>query len=250
MTAGAGSALCGFSDRVLKFMERIEHRIAKTEYERKEVFRLRYDAYARNDLLKPKPDGRLFDRYDNCANAWITMTFVDGELAGSVRVSVGIGADADLPCVRVYPEVVTPRLRAGQLVVEFTRLAAKLSLSSAHPELAYVIMRPAYMAAEHFNADVAIATPRIEHMAFYRRIFGAEQWCPPREYPGLTAKFGCMGANFRLARKAVEARYPFYKSSTIEREALFAASEGEMDLDFRCVSAAGRGRSSSELSTT
>ena len=248
MTAAAG-ALPGFSDRVLKFMERVEHRVATTDCERREAFRLRYEAYARNALMAPEPDRRLFDRYDNSENAWITMTFVDGELAGSLRVNVGVGVDADLPSLRVYPDVVTPRLKAGQVVVEYTRLAAKLSVSIAHPELAYVIMRPGYMAAEYFDADLAIATPRLEHMAFYKHVFGAVQWCEPREYPGLTAKFGCMGAEFRLARKNVEARFPFYKSAPIEREALFGPSEREIDLGFRTVDGAGLSRLGAELST-
>jgi hypothetical protein len=248
MTAAAG-ALPGFSDRVLKFIERVEHRVATTDCERREAFRLRYEAYARNALMAPGPDRRLFDRYDNSENAWITMTFVDGELAGSLRVNVGVGVDADLPSLRVYPDVVTPRLKAGQVVVEYTRLAAKLSVSIAHPELAYVIMRPGYMAAEYFDADLAIATPRLEHMPFYRHVFGAVQWCEPREYPGLTAKFGCMGAEFRLARKNVEARFPFYKSAPIEREALFGPSEREIDLGFRTVDSAGLSRLGAELST-
>ena len=240
----------GFSDRVLQFMERVEHRIAKTDCERKQVFRLRYNAYAQNVLLKPEPDRRLSDRYDSYENTWITTTFVDGELAGSVRVSVGAGLDANLPCVPVYPDVVTPRLLAGQVVVEYTRLAAKLSMSRVHPELAYVIMRPGYMAAEYFDAEVAIATPRLEHMPFYERVFGAAQWCAPREYPGLIAKFGCMGTDFRWARRHIEARYPFYKSTAIERDSLFGESGREIDVGFRSVKCAGRAGLSSELLTS
>src|SRR5947208_2280072 len=110
MTVAAG-ALPRFSDRVLKFMERVEHRIAKSDREREDVFRLRYDAYVRNGLMKPRSDRRLFDeRYDNATNAWITMTFVDGELAGSVRVNIGVGSEADLPSLHVYPDVTTAKL--------------------------------------------------------------------------------------------------------------------------------------------
>jgi hypothetical protein len=61
-------------------------------------------------------------------------------------------------------------------------------LSRIYPELAYVVMRPAFMAAEHCDADWAVGTPRAEHIAFYRRAFGATVWRPPRDYPGLTAK--------------------------------------------------------------
>jgi hypothetical protein len=249
MTAAAG-ALPGFSDRVLRLLERVEHRIARTDREREEVFRLRYDAYVRNGLMEPRSDRRLFDeRYDNAANAWITMTFVDGELAGSVRVNIGVGADANVPSLRVYPDVTAPRLSAGQIAVEYTRLAAKLSLSSAHPELAYIMMRPGYMAANHFDADLAITTPRPEHMAFYRRVFQFVPWCEPRPYPGLTATFACMGADFRESRARIEARYPFFKSTRIEREALYGPRESEIDLGFRSVNWTVRRRLGAELST-
>jgi hypothetical protein len=248
MTAAAG-ALSGFSDGVLRLLERVEHRIARTEREREEVFRLRYDAYVRNGLMEPRSDRRLFDeRYDNAANAWITTTFIDGELAGSVRVSIGAGMDANLPCVRVYPDVTAPRLSKGQVAVEYTRLAAKLSLSSVHPELAYIIMRPGYMAANHFDADLAITTPRPEHMAFYRRVFLFAPWCEPRPYPGLTAIFACMGASFHESRARIEARYPFYKSTLVEREALYGPRDRKNDFGFRSVNWTDR-RLAAELST-
>lgn len=236
MTASEGSPP-GFADRILKFLERVEHRIAKTEREREEVFRLRYDAYARNGLIAPRADRRLPDEhYDSAANSWITMTFIDGELAGSVRVTLGVGLDADLPCLHVYPDVVAPRLTAGQTAVEYNRLAAKLSLSSVHPELAYVMMRPGYMAAEHFEADLAITTPRAEHAAFYRRVFQLVPWCEPRPYPGFMPRFVCMGAAFHASRAQIEARYPFYRSKRVEREALYGPGERNIDLGFSSVS--------------
>lgn len=211
-----------FSDRVFRLLERIEYRIAKSSVEREAVFRLRYDAYLRNELLEPRADGQIFDqRYDNAANALITMTFLDGRLAGTTRVNLGAGENAILPSLHVYRDVIEPRLRAGRVLIETTRLAAQLDTSSAYPELAYLIMRPGYLAAEHFDADYAVASPRAEHMAFYRRVLCFVPWCEPRPYPGLTAKFACMGANFHENKARIEARYPFYRSTVEEREALF-----------------------------
>ncbi len=249
MNAMAG-VLSGFTERVSRFLERAEHRIARSDDEREEVFRSRYDAYVRNGLMDPRGDRKLFDeRYDNDSNAWIAMTFVDGELAGSVRVSVGLGAGANLPCVRVYPDVVGPRLVGGRTAVEYTRLSAKLSLSSAHPELPYAIMRPGYMAAEHFEADFAITTPRLEHMPFYRRVFEFVAWCEPRPYPGLTAKFACMGVSFNDSRARVEARYPFYKSTRAERAALFGPQGTEIDAALPRIRAAASGSGAPEFLT-
>jgi len=211
-----------FSDRVFRLLERVEYRIAKSSVDREAVFRLRYDAYRRNELLEPRADSQLYDeRYDNAANALITMTFFDGQLAGTTRLNLGVGENAILPSLGVYRDVVEPQLRAGRVLIETTRLAAQLETSSVRAEMAYLIMRPGYMAAEHLGADYAVASPRVEHMAFYRRVLCFVPWCEPRPYPGLTAKFACMGANFRESKQRIETRYPFYGSTAAEREALF-----------------------------
>jgi hypothetical protein len=225
MSSAADGAPSSFSDRVLRFLERVEYRIARTDSDREAAFRLRYDAYLRNDLLEQRADRRIFDpRYDVADNTWITLTFVDGELAATTRLNLGIGEDAILPSLAVYPDAVAPRLNAGFVLLETTRLAANIRISASNPELAYIAVRPGYMAAAHFDIDFAVASPRREHMAFYRRVFQFVLWCEPRPYPGLTAKFGCMGMDFREMRARVEERYAFFKSDPAEREALFGSS--------------------------
>jgi len=222
MTSATDGGPTSFSDRVLRFLERVEHRIAKTDCERESAFQLRHDAYVRNELMGPRADRRLFDKlYDIAPDAWITLTFVDGELAATTRLNLGVGEGALLPSLSVYPDVIAPRLKAGVVILETTRLAADIRISGANSELAYVAMRPGYMAAAHFDVDFAVASPRLEHMAFYRRVLLFSQWCDPRPYPGLTAQFGCMGADFQASRARIEARYPFFKSEPAERESLF-----------------------------
>ena len=249
MTATKG-ALPSFSDLVLSFLERVEHRIAKTDAEREAAFRLRYDAYVRNGLVEPRSDRMIYDpRYDDADNAWITLTFVDGELAATTRLNLGVGEDAVLPSMGVYPDLVAPKLRAGLVLLETTRLAANIEFSRSNPHLAYVALRPSYMAFEYFDIDVAVATLRLEHMAFYRRTLQFVPWCEPRPYPGITAKIACMGMDFQGVRARVEARYPFYKSTRVEREALFGPCEGELDFGFRAMNEAGPERLRAELST-
>ena len=219
MGTQTAEATSRFSDRLLRLLERVEHRVAKTPADREAVFRLRYEAYLRNGLLDARADGQLYDeRYDDAPNAHITMTFLDGELAGTTRVNLGADVNAILPCNSVYPDLITPQLQAGRLIVEMTRLAARLDFSKMFPELAYFTTRPGYLALEHFDADFAVATPRAEHMAFYRRVFRFTSWCEPREYPGLSAKFGCMAMDFHDVRDRVEERYPIYRSTSAERE--------------------------------
>ena len=228
----ASGEVQSFSDQVVRFLERVEHRVAVTPSEREAAFRLRCEAYERAGEKTGfqntgVPDSLYDPLFDDDPHGFTTTTFVDGELAGTVRVNVGFDERAVLVGLKLYADVLVPILRARQVIVEFTRLAAKLSLARVHPQLAYVIMRPAYMAAEHFGADFAIASPRPEHVAFYRRTFGATMWCPPRDYPGFTIKAPCMGSDLRTARTRIEERYPFYKSTPEEREALFGRREPE-----------------------
>ena len=212
MGGATGGAPQSFSDRVLRLLERVEHRVATAPADREAAFRLRFEAYQKIGFLQRSDDERLYDpRYDDAPNAWITTTLIDGELAGTVRVNIGAGENAVLPGLQVFADVLVPRLAAGKVIAEFTRLAARLSLSSVYPELAYVIMRPAFMAAEHFDADCAVGSPRAEHIAFYRRAFGATVWRPPRDYPGLTAKLACVGADYRLARQFIEIPLPLFQ---------------------------------------
>jgi hypothetical protein len=230
MNSATGGAPTSFSDRVLRFLERIEHRIARTDGEREAAFQLRHDAYVRNDLMGPQADRRLFDKgYDTGPDAWITLTFVDGELAATTRLNLGIGESSLLPSMAVYPDVIAPKLRAGFSILETTRLAADIRISGSNPEIAYIAMRPGFMAAAHFDIDFAVASPRLEHMAFYRRVLLFSQWCEPRPYPGLTAKFGCMGADFHESRERIEARFAFFKSDPAERERLFGPSKRRSD---------------------
>lgn len=211
-----------FSERILRLLQRVEHRVAKTPDEKEAVYRLRYEAYIRNGLIEARDDERLRDfRYDDAPNTWITATFIDGELAATTRVNFGNSEGAILPSLGVFSDVILPHLRAGRVIVDFTRAAARLEASRRYPELPYIALRPGYMAAEHFDADFAVATARSEHLAFYRRVFHFVPWCEPRSYPNVTARIACMGAEFHAVRDRIEARHPFFRSSVAERTSLF-----------------------------
>jgi hypothetical protein len=214
-----------FSNRVLDLLSRVEHRVAKSSVEREAVYRLRYDAYRRRGLLTSRTDERLYDEaYDEGPNAWITSTFIEGELAGTLRVNVSAANDAALPCYRVFSDIVGPLARAGNLLVEFTRFAAKLELARIYSDLAYAVVRPGYMALAHFRADFGVTCPRDEFAGFHRRVFRFEPWSEPRTYPGVTVQCPVMGMEFGAVSSLIEERYPFLKSTERERTRLFGPS--------------------------
>jgi hypothetical protein len=247
MGAPTAEATSRFSERILRFLERVEHRVARTPGEKEAVYRLRYEAYFRNRLIEPRADGRLYDEhYDDAPNCWITTTYIDGELAASARIHLAADESAILPSLAVFSDLIAPHLRAGRVIVDFTRAAARLEASRRHPELPYVALRPAYLSAEHFDADFAIATVRAEHIAFYRRVFHFVPWCEPRVYPDVTPKVACVGADMRVGKDQFEGRYPFFRSTQAEREALFGPLVEPTDASSRTVG--GRGRFEAQAS--
>jgi len=222
MSEAVVEASSRFSERILKLLERVDHCIARTPSEKDEIYRLRHEAYIRNELIDPRADGRLYDsHYDNDQQCWITSTYIDGELVATVRVNLGFGTEAVLPSQQVFSDVILPHLKAGRLIADFTRAAARLEASKRFPELPYLALRPGYMALKHFDVDVAIASPRPEHAAFYRRVFQFVPLSEPRSYPNVVPQVMCLGMEFHAVRDRVEARYPFFCSSLAERRSLF-----------------------------
>ncbi len=210
------------NERLARFSKRVMFQRADGESDREAVYRLRYEAYRRQNLLSEENEGRLFDeKYDESPNGCSVMMLIDGELASTVRVHVGSQPCAILPSLAIFADVIMPHLQAGELIIDPTRLAADYEMSRNFPELPYFAMRPAWMAAQYFNADYVLATAVEAHAAFYRRTFGYQVWCGPRPYPALTVKGVCMGASFAAGRLAVEARYAVFKLADAECEDLF-----------------------------
>ena len=205
MHAETAESRARFSDRVLGFMERVEHRTAKTPEEKEAVYRLRYEAYVRNGLIEPRQTADFTTPFTTTRRTpGTTPTFVDGEFAATVRINLAVDETTPLPSLSVFSDLIAPQLRAGLVVVDFTRAAARLEVSKQHSELPYAAMRPAYLAAQHFQADFAIATVRSEHVTFYRRVFNYVPLCEPRDYPNVYAKIVCMRANMHIGKEEFE----------------------------------------------
>jgi hypothetical protein len=224
MDSAFSSACSAFSSRVCRTLERVEYRRAETAQEKDAIYKLRYDAYMREGAIEANPSGRFSDPFDEVANVWIIGMFIDGELASSIRFHVASSEDAPFPAQTVFPDVIGPRLRRRELIIDPTRFVTRLDFSRRFHEMPYLTVRPGWMAGEYFGADYILATIRSEHQGYYRRVFGHQTWCAARDYPTLKKPIACMGLDYFSKRDSVEQRYPFYKSSPAERARLFCRS--------------------------
>ena len=237
-----------FADRVAEMLGRVEHRPAICQADREAAYRLRYEAYLRQNLLNERLDATLYDEvYDKSPNSLITMTYIDGELASTVRVHIITDEAAISPALDVFPDVLEARLRERRVIIDPSRLAARADIAKRFPELPYFALRPPWMAAHHFNAGFIVVSCAIGHLGYYRRTFRAQAWSDLRSYPKVTAKVVCVGLEFPAERDSVEARYPSFRSTPAEREALF----GEFSLSLGpCGAAAGKAPAEAALQQT
>ena len=213
-----------FADRAAKMLERVKHRPALCRADREAAYRLRYEAYLRQNLLNPRIDAILYDEvYDESPNALTIMTYIEGELASTVRLHAMADEVAVSPAHDVFPDVLGPLLRRRRVIIEPARLAARAEMARRFPELPYFALRPPWMAAHHFNADHIVLSCASGHEGYYRRIYHFETWSGLRSYPKVTAKVICIGLDFAAEQERVEARYPSFRSTATEREALLGA---------------------------
>lgn len=202
-------------------LDQVDYRLAETEAEKEAIYRLRYRAYLREGAIEPRADQRLTDRYDDLPNSWVFGLYLDGELTSSIRISVATPDNDDTPAVEAFRDLLEPELAQGKVIVDPNRFVADPVRRTKYPELPYLTVRLAYVACAHFRADIGTATVRKEHQAFYRRVFLHKALCPPRPYPSLTKPLCLMVVDYPTMCEKVFRRYPFFRSSALERRRLF-----------------------------
>ncbi len=211
-----------FSERVNALLDKVDYRLATREEERDAIYRLRYDAYLREGAIIPNFGRRMSDHYDDYDNAWLFGIFVDGALASSFRLHVSTPSHPALPAMGVFGDVLQPHIDAGRTIIDPTRFVVDQNMAKLYPELPYVTVRIGWMAGEFFSADMILATVRVEHQAFYKRVFGHDLLCDARDYPSLTKPISMMSLDYFAQKDRVHHRYPFFRSTAFERRALFS----------------------------
>ncbi len=212
------------STRASGLLERVDYRLIETPEERDQLYQMRYRAYLHAGLILPSESQRVSDRYDDAPNSWIFGVYVDDELCGSIRLHLLTSEWRMSFATELFGDVLHPRLDRGEVFVDGARFVADPERAKRFPELPYVTLRLAYLAADHFSADTTLAQVRAEHEAFYRRVFMHELITEARSFPNVTKKVALMAWSFRAQRDTIMARFPIMLSSAFERRMLFERS--------------------------
>lgn len=215
---GTGSR---FANSLVDLLDQVRYRRVSADDHLDPVYRLRYEAYRREDFIPVNSQQVTRDEFDDLPNCHCFGVYIGGQLASSLRFHVVTPEQPHSPCISVWPDVLRPLLDRGEAFIDPGRFTADFELSLAYPALPYLTLRLAAMACEYFPVRYCMSAVRPEHTAFYRRVFSARPLGEQRVYANLAFPMQLFVADVPVIRDRVMDRFPFFLSTAEEREALF-----------------------------
>ncbi len=220
--AAAAAPVSRFAGSLMDILDRVEYSRVRMDVTDNPIYRLRYEAYRREESVPFNDSGVVVDDLDTAPNGMSFGVHIDGELVSSIRLHHISAAHPYGPSMKTCPDVLQPLLDRGETFIDPSRFTADYEASLAYPALPFLTLRIAVLASIYFRADACLALVRPQHTAFYRRVFGSEEMSETREYPGLAFPVQLFGAYVSTKLPATLRRYPFFMSTEDEREKLFA----------------------------
>ena len=223
-TDGERSQYSSFVRNIFSILERTEYRRCESGEDIENIYRLRYKAYRRTDMVPGNHDQIVHDDLDDLDNCYRFGVYIDGELVSTLRIHHVTKTHAHSPSMTVYPDVLLPRVALGQSFIDPSRFAADPEWSKIYPQIPYLTLRLAGMACFHFEAPYCLSTIRPDHAGFYRRIYESNLIGDLRDYPGLNYQVVLYQANVSAIQSRSFVRFPFFHSTAMEQRLLFGAT--------------------------
>lgn len=223
------SGVSRFAGTLIDLLDRVEYRRVGADAQFDPVYRLRYEAYRREEFIPINSQRIVRDEFDDLDNCHAFGVYIDGELVSSLRLHHLTPAFRDSPSHSVFGDILDPLLDAGHTILDPGRFTADYEASLAYPALPFLTLRVGVMAIRHFGVKFALSSVRPEHGAFYKRVFGSVAMSEPRYYHGLTFPMVLYACDLLSDWDRFLRRYPFFRSTEEERESLLGP-EGHSEI--------------------
>lgn len=216
--SAAGSA----EQRFMEFLARVTYRRVRGGEDMEDIFRLRYRSYLWNGLVVPSRNRSVSDDFDATPNAYIFGVYVDGELAATIRLHHSTILHPSSPAMKLFSDLLMPRLERGDTYVDPSKLAVDPDLYSSSLLLPTIAMRLAYMACRHLSSPYYITMIRDDHEVFYKRMFGFRRIAEAREYDGaINCSVPLYEGDIAAYGASTVRRFPFFRFAQSEARMLF-----------------------------
>ncbi|RUT29354.1 hypothetical protein EMQ25_14640 [Arsenicitalea aurantiaca] len=219
-TTGTGDQ-SRFALTLIDILDRVHYRRVSPDHVFDPVYRLRYEAYRREESVPINTDEIVRDEFDHLPNAQCFGVYIDDKLVSSLRFHHITPQMRHAPSHSVFTDILDPMLDQGQSFIDPGRFTADFEASLAFPALPFLTLRIVVMASIHYEASFCLSSVRPEHVAFYRRVFNSRQLAGARYYHGLSFPMVLYAAEVDAIQERVFTRYPFFMSTREEREAMF-----------------------------
>ena len=185
-----------------------------------DIYRLRYRSYLRAGMLVPNRAQMLHDRWDDLPNSYRFGVYYDGELVSTVRLHHLCREHPYAPSLDTYPDSLAHRIETDSFV-DLTRFAANNELSPSPNALPFLTLRLAVVASSYLGQTSCLVPVKLEHSAFYRRIFNAFQIGGAVIFPNLVVPIALFEARSGANLVKTLERFPFFRSTLSEQRMLF-----------------------------
>lgn len=189
------------------------------------AYRLRYDAYRRENRIPADASRLSIDFADVLPNTDTYGIFVAGKLCSSIRLSILTTECPKSPSVDVFGDKLLRRIKPSAVIIDPTRFVTDTQAADELPELPFLTLRVPAMACEHYRAVECLSTVRLNHRAFYRRLFRCKPVSEPVYYPPMNMEVQLMTSTPDDIRTGLFARYPFFNANYVERRQVFGPPE-------------------------
>lgn len=211
-----------FANSLTDILDRVTYRPVALSDQTDPVYRLRYEAYRRENFIPFNSQNVAGDEYDESPNAYCFGVYIDEELVSSIRFHHVSKQQPSSPSRSIYPEILDPLLEDGKTYIDPSRFTADHDATLAYPALPFLTTRIIVMASDFFKVDFCLSSVRPEHGAFYRRVFQSKRIGEERYYKGLEFPVHMYSADVPKVLPGIYARFPFYRATIEEQKALFA----------------------------
>ena len=216
--------LSHFSSGLLELLDRVEYRRIVSSEDMEAVGRLRAESYAKGNVLSCDIGESLVEEIDFDSHAYVVGLYIEDELVSTLRVHHLTPEHRKGSSIKLFGDVLNPMLDRGMTFIDPSRFAAKSSMAEECPGLPYVTLRIATMASEFFDVNHCLASVKVMHAAFYRRVFGFFEMAAARELPDYSFPL-VLCAEDPANRHDVARRFPVFKSHPYEQRLLFSLVE-------------------------
>jgi hypothetical protein len=220
VTSRSGQA-SRFAGALVDLLDRVEYRRISTDDQFDPVYRLRYEAYRREEFIPINSDRVVRDEFDDLPNVHCYGVYIDGELVSSVRFHKLTRDYRESPSHSVFGDILDPILDKGLVILDPGRFTTDYEASLAYPALPYLTLRIPTIAVLYYGAKYCLNSVRPEHGAFYRRVYRSVAMSEPRYYHGLSFPMVLYACDLIPIYDDLLRRYPFFHSTPEEREAMF-----------------------------